>query len=61
MSGKRRGNVEKPRKYRKGLPADYRGATPERVARALHRYRPERPVGHGKETPASRARVQASI
>lgn len=28
------------RKYRKGLKADYRGATPEQVARALHQHRP---------------------
>ena len=33
---------EKKRKpYRKGLKADYRGATPEQVAQAVLRYRPE--------------------
>jgi len=31
---------KKRRKYRKGLKADYRDATPEQVARALHRHRP---------------------
>ena len=30
----------KRRKYRKGLKADYRGATPEQVAAALMAYRP---------------------
>ena len=37
---------ERPKRkpYRKGLKADYRGATPEQVARALHRYRPDQPV-----------------
>ena len=34
------GKKAKRRKYRKGLRADYRGATPEQVAQALHRYRP---------------------
>lgn len=32
----------KRRKYRKGLKADYRGATPEQVARVLRGYRPAR-------------------
>lgn len=53
---------DKPKKrkpYRKGLKADYRGATPEQVARALHQYRPEKPVRHGKEARAPTARDQA--
>ena len=55
MSGKRRGKVEKPRKYRKGLKANYGGATPEEVALAVLRYRPGKkkqaeapPLGHRK-------------
>ena len=27
-------------KYKKGLKADYKGATPEQVARVLHQHRP---------------------
>ena len=33
--------TDKP-KRKKGLKADYRGATPEQVAKALHRHRPEK-------------------
>lgn len=41
---------EKKRKpYRKGLKADYKGATPEQVAAAVLRYRPEKPIRHPKE------------
>ena len=42
---------EKPKRkpYRKGLKADYRGATPEQVAKALHQYRP-----HASERLASK-------
>lgn len=29
---------------RKGRKADYQGATPEQVAKALHNYRPDRPA-----------------
>ena len=38
--------AEKPKRkpYQKGLPADYQGATPEQVAKAVLRYRPEQPV-----------------
>ena len=36
----------KRKPYRKGLKADYRGATPEQVAAAVLRYRPEQPVRH---------------
>ena len=34
---------DKPKRkpYQKGLPADYQGATPEQVAKAVLRYRPE--------------------
>lgn len=51
---------EKPKRkpYRKGLKADYKGATPEQVARALHRYRPENPVRHDRESRGKRARDQ---
>ncbi|MXY76779.1 MAG: hypothetical protein F4Y40_06810 [Acidimicrobiia bacterium] len=38
-------DIKKPkkrRKYRKGLKADYRDATPEQVAKALHSYRSPR-------------------
>ena len=47
---------EKPKKrkpYRKGLKADYRGATPEEVALAVLRYRP------GKKKHPARKREQA--
>ena len=30
------------RKRRKGRPANYQGASPEQVAKALHRHRPDR-------------------
>lgn len=30
-------------KRRQGLKADYRGATPEQVAQAVHRHRPNKP------------------
>ena len=33
--------TEKRKPYKKGLKADYNGATPEQVAKALHRHRPE--------------------
>ncbi len=49
---------QKRKPYRKGLKADYQGATPEQVARALHRYRPGQPVRHGKEACESTARDQ---
>ena len=32
----------KPKERKKGLKADYKGATPEQVAKALHRHRPEK-------------------
>lgn len=35
---------QKPKKYKKGLKADYKGATPEEVARAVLRYRPGKVV-----------------
>ena len=34
------GKKGKRRKYRQGRKADYRSATPEQVAKALHGYRP---------------------
>ena len=34
------GKKGKRRKYRQGRKADYGDASPEQVARALHRYRP---------------------
>ena len=42
---------EKPKRkpYRKGLKADYQGATPEQVAKAVLRYRPGQPVRHTKK------------
>ena len=41
---------EKPKRkpYQKGLSADYKGATPEQVAKAVLRYRPEQPVRPAK-------------
>ena len=33
--------TEKRKPYKKGLKADYQGAKPEQVAKALHRHRPE--------------------
>lgn len=39
MASKRKAVKGQKRKYRKGLKADYRGATPEQVAKALHSYR----------------------
>ena len=35
-------------KRKKGLKADYKGATPEQVTKALHRHRPEQ-VEEGRE------------
>ena len=32
----------KPKERKKGLEADYKGAKPEQVAKALHRHRPEK-------------------
>ena len=34
--------IEKRKPYKKGLEADYKGAKPEQVAKALHRHRPEK-------------------
>ena len=34
--------------YQKGRKADYKGATPEQVAKAVLRYRPEQPVRPAK-------------
>lgn len=40
---------KKRKPYKKGLKADYKGATPEQVAVAVLRYRPEKPIRHPKE------------
>lgn len=48
--------TKKRKPYTKGLPADYKGASPEQVAEALHRHRPEELVRHDskvEETPPS--------
>ena len=37
--------TEKPER-KKGLKADYKGATPEQVGEAVLRYRPDHPVRH---------------
>ena len=39
--------ADKPTR-KKGLKADYKGATPEQVAKALHRYQPERAEKNAK-------------
>ena len=43
---------------RKALKADYKGATPEQVAKALHRYRPKKAA---RETPKGRAQEGATV
>ena len=54
---------EKPKRkpYRKGLKADYKGATPEQVARALHRYRPEQPVRHPEMVAERTGKLKPSL
>lgn len=39
----------KPPERQRPLKANYQGATPEQVAKAVLRYRPQKPVRHPKE------------
>lgn len=51
--------TKKRKPYRKGLKADYKGATPEQVARALHRQGV--PVRHPEKLTETAQSVKASI
>lgn len=50
--------MKPPKKRRKPLKADYRGATPEQVAKALHRYRPKKVV---QEAPERRSQDGSAV
>ena len=50
---------EKRKPYKKGLKADYKGASPEQVARVVLSYK--RPVRHDSKVMANAPKIKSSL
>ena len=51
--------MAKDRPYKKGLEADYKGASPEQVARVVLSYK--RPVRHDSKVMANAPKIRSSL